>query len=268
MPVAKYRPRLLAPVAYEAVHWTGDNCAETFAFLGLRHAAHDRNVNHEKIDLPADSRGRTGTAWPDDWILHNTATGDFESYGDEDFRAEFEPDVDTGGPAIRNYRWGQSVGLNGANDLVDIPFNDGDNWAGNVIVGLDDARVLHDMLGGLLEEVGARTGRIRIPIGRDDTDAGVVVVNRAEARELAAMLNGAAEPGIRDFTWGESLGLDLPEGIAHVAVNDTDGNWVGDIHLDIDGAMALADMLAGAIANMKQAARLRKEAVGAEAGDA
>lgn len=66
---------------------------------------------------------------------------------------EFEP------VGIRDFAWGQSVGLNRATRVVDIPFNDGDTWAGNVLVGIDDVRVLRDMLNGVLEQDGDADAR-------------------------------------------------------------------------------------------------------------
>lgn len=55
---------------------------------------------------------------------------------------------------IRDFVWGQSISLNTAAGVVDIPFNDGETWAGCVLVGLDDVRVLRDMLDGVLEKTG------------------------------------------------------------------------------------------------------------------
>lgn len=54
----------------------------------------------------------------------------------------------------RTFAWGQSVGMNGANRIIDIPVNDGHDWIGSIELGLDDARVLHNMLGDVLNEAG------------------------------------------------------------------------------------------------------------------
>lgn len=64
---------------------------------------------------------------------------------------EFEP---AGAPQIRDFTWGQSVGLNTAERVVGIPFNDSERWVGNIQIDMDDAQVLHDMLGDLLKPAG------------------------------------------------------------------------------------------------------------------
>ena len=52
------------------------------------------------------------------------------------------------------YAWGQSITLNKATATVDIPINDGSLCVGTVQLGIDDVRVLRDMLNGVLGEVG------------------------------------------------------------------------------------------------------------------
>lgn len=62
---------------------------------------------------------------------------------------EFEPTVTPG-----TFAWGQSVSLNKTTGNIYIPFNDGDDYAGDVQLGIDDIRVLRDMLNGVLDEAG------------------------------------------------------------------------------------------------------------------
>jgi len=53
------------PVVIEAVQWTGANCAEVFAFMGLDHEPHDEEVDEVTIST---SEG-VMTASIDDWII-------------------------------------------------------------------------------------------------------------------------------------------------------------------------------------------------------
>lgn len=62
---------------------------------------------------------------------------------------EFEPTATPG-----TFAWGQSVSLNKTTGNIYIPFNDGDDYAGDVQLGIDDIRVLRDMLNGALDEPG------------------------------------------------------------------------------------------------------------------
>lgn len=55
---------------------------------------------------------------------------------------------------LRVFAWGQSVSLNKTDGSVYIPFNDGDDYVGDVQLGMQDVRVLRDMLNGVLDEVG------------------------------------------------------------------------------------------------------------------
>jgi len=150
--IALYRQKPEPRAVYEAVHWTGDNCAEVFTLLGLPHPEHDRNTQHDEITLPVRAGGSNDTAWVDDWILRETSTGDFSAEGDEDFRAYYEPD----GTGIPAFAWGQTVSActDNGTTTVTIPFDSGGDWTGDMVLDLADVRVLHDMLGGLLEEAG------------------------------------------------------------------------------------------------------------------
>lgn len=62
---------------------------------------------------------------------------------------EFEPAATPG-----TFGWGQSVSLNKTDGGIYIPFNDGDDYAGDVQLGIDDVRVLRDMLNDVLDEIG------------------------------------------------------------------------------------------------------------------
>ena len=51
------------------------------------------------------------------------------------------------------YTWGESVGMSG--DTIDIPLNDhAGNWAATLLIDRGNAKVLRDMLDGVLEETG------------------------------------------------------------------------------------------------------------------
>lgn len=150
MPIPRYRLRPETPAVYEAIHWTGDNCDEVFAFLGLPHPEHGPDTAHDEITLPVRTSGNNDIAWVDDWILREISTGDFSAEGDEDFRAYYEADK-PGSP----FTWAQFVDTHVANETtVVIPVNKDGEWTGDVALDLAGARALHEMLGKVLAEVG------------------------------------------------------------------------------------------------------------------
>lgn len=86
MNAATYRPR---PTKVEAIRWTGDNCAEVFAFLGRPHSAHDPGLwaEHGWIE---GADGRFGVMEPGDWLVRHDERR-YEVLTDDEFRAAFEP---------------------------------------------------------------------------------------------------------------------------------------------------------------------------------
>lgn len=62
---------------------------------------------------------------------------------------EFEPATKAG-----TFAWGESIGISGG--TIDIPLNGhAGNWAATLLLDPDGARVLRDMLNGVLDETGA-----------------------------------------------------------------------------------------------------------------
>lgn len=88
------------------------------------------------------------------WIVRGSC-GEFYPITD-DVLAETYETADTA--EIRDFTWGQSIGMNTTEGIVDIPFNDGNIWVGNVQLSADDAAVLRDMLNGVLESDGGGDG--------------------------------------------------------------------------------------------------------------
>ncbi len=94
-------------------------------------------------------RDISDTAWIDDWILRDTSTGDFTAKGDKAFASDFEP-----ADQITAFVWNEIITEHFADGAVTvlIPFDNGGDWPGEVVLDLDQARVLRDMLNGALGE--------------------------------------------------------------------------------------------------------------------
>ncbi|HEX6970249.1 MAG TPA: hypothetical protein VF174_15750 [Micromonosporaceae bacterium] len=73
------------PVEVEAVQWTGANCFEVFAFMGLAHEPHDDEI--DEIVIPTLEGDMTANL--DDWIIRGVA-GEFYPCKPEIFDATYE----------------------------------------------------------------------------------------------------------------------------------------------------------------------------------
>jgi hypothetical protein len=81
--VRRYRKK---PVVVEAVQWTGANCAEVFAFLGLEHEPHDDEIDQVVIStLEGDMTASVG-----DWVIRGVK-GEHYPCKPDVFAATYEP---------------------------------------------------------------------------------------------------------------------------------------------------------------------------------
>lgn len=129
----------------EAIRWIdhATSCDAVYRFLGVTGGPH---LDHEVFEIPGGTYQNTTSLGG--WIVRYP-NGRLRACSDAAFTAEFEPATTPG-----TFAWGQSVTLNKTDGSIYIPFNDGNDYAGDVQLDLDDVRVLRDMLGGVLDEVG------------------------------------------------------------------------------------------------------------------
>lgn len=140
-PIRTYRSRA---TQVEAIRWIdhATSCDAVYRFLGLDVGTH---LDHEVFEIPGGTY--QNYTWRDGWILRYP-NGRLRACGNATFTAEFELD------GVATYTWGQSITLDKTNGCVYIPFNDGDDYVGDVQLGMGDVRVLRDMLNGVLDETG------------------------------------------------------------------------------------------------------------------
>lgn len=81
--VGRYRKR---PIEVDAIRWTGANCVEVFAFLGVEHEPHDDEI--DEVVIPTLEGDMTATIG--DWIIRGVA-GEHYPCKDPIFVATYEP---------------------------------------------------------------------------------------------------------------------------------------------------------------------------------